>query len=325
MLYVAQAAAFSVFQNLIRMKNSPTVSVIIPVYNRAATIDRAIQSVLAQTFENYEIIVVDDGSSDGTRQIVKGIKDCRVKLIVHEHNKGASAARNTGMRAANGKYIAWLDSDDEWFRLKLEAQLDMLRTASDDIKACYTAYEWVERDRIVVYIPRTNDVQKLYLTCDLGPGTTLIFERAILDKIGFIDETLRQYEDAEWLLRYFSYYRLIGVDKPLARVHESSGPTADEVETSARAFISKISPGLRSYGSFRRVAISWRWMDVASYFALEHKIWKMLQYVFKAIWVYPFQPAEAWAWLVNNWFKIKIGQWFFKETKETFKSKRVIR
>jgi glycosyltransferase involved in cell wall biosynthesis len=301
------------------MTISPTVSVIIPVYNRAATINRAIQSVLAQTFEDYEIIVVDDGSADQTHQIVQGIKDRRLKLIHHERNKGASAARNTGMRAASGKYIAWLDSDDEWFPPKIEAQLDALRKASDDVKACYTAYERVDKDRTVFYVPRTNETRKLYLTCDLGPGTTLMFERAVLDKIGFIDETLNRYEDAEWLLRYSAHYRLIGVDQPLARIYDLSRPSAEEVESSARAYIAKISPGLRSYGIFRRVAISWRWMDVASYFALEHKPGKMLQYLLKAICVYPFQPPEAWAWLINNWFDVKIGQWFFKWTGKTIK------
>lgn len=294
------------------MTIAPTVSVVIPAYNRAATINRAIQSVLAQTFDDYELIVVDDGSSDKTRQVVQGIKDDRVKMIVHEHNMGSAAARNTGMRAASGKYVAWLDSDDEWLPLKLEGQLDILRKVSNVVKACYTAYERVEKDLTVVYIPRANEVRSLYLTCDLGPGTTLMFERAVLDKIGFLDETLHRYEDAEWLLRYSSYYRLIGLDTPLARVYDSSRPSAEEVELSARTFIARISPGLRSYGVFRRIAISRRWMDVASYFALEHKLAKMLQYVLKAVWIYPFQPFEAWAWLVNNWFKIKIGQWFFK-------------
>jgi glycosyltransferase involved in cell wall biosynthesis len=298
------------------MTLSPIVSVVIPAYNRAGTIKRAIQSVLAQTFEEYELIVVDDGSSDTTRQIVQSIKDDRVKMIIHEHNRGAAAARNTGMQTARGKYIAWLDSDDEWLPLKMEAQLNTLRKVSNEVKACYTAYERVEKDLTVVYIPRTTEARSVYLTCDLGPGSTLMFERAVLDKIGFLDETLKRYEDAEWLLRYFSSYRLVGLDTPLARIYDSSRPSAEEVELSARTFIARISPGLRSYGVFRRIAISRRWMDVASYFALEHKLGKMLQYVWKAVWIYPFQPAETWAWLVNNWFKIKIGQWFFKSMRK---------
>jgi glycosyltransferase involved in cell wall biosynthesis len=298
------------------MTSAPIASVVIPAYNRAGTINRAIQSVLAQTFEDYELIVVDDGSSDTTRQIVQSIKDDRVKMIIHERNSGAAAARNTGMQAARGKYIAWLDSDDEWLPQKMEAQLDTLRKAPSQFKACYTAYERVEKDLTVVYIPRTNEARSVYLTCDLGPGSTLMFERAVLDKIGFLDETLKRYEDAEWLLRYFSYYMLIGLDTPLARIYDSSRPSAEEVELSARTFIARISSGLRSYGVFRRIAISRRWMDVASYFALEHKLGKMLQYVWKAVWIYPFQPAEAWAWLVNNWFKIKIGRWFFKSMRK---------
>lgn len=290
------------------MSKQPVVSVIIPVYNRAAMVWRAVRSVLAQSFVDYEIIIVDDGSEDQTREIVERIEDQRIRLLIHPHNRGAAAARNTGMRAADGKYIAWLDSDDEWFPRKIEAQVNALMSASDQVKACYTAYERAEKDLSVPYIPRMNDARKLYLSCDLGPGTTLMFERAVLSDIGFIDETLKRYEDAEWLLRYLSKYELIGVEEPLARVHDLSRPTAAEVELSAQLFLSRVMPRLRTYGVFRRIAISRRWMEVASYFALEHRPGKMMKYLFKALWTYPFQPVTAWAWLVNNWFGIKIGR-----------------
>ena len=97
------------------MKN-PTVSVIIPTYNRAHLVGRAIKSVLNQTYRDFEIIVVDDGSTDNTKDIIKEFqkKDKRIKYIPYEKNKGGSAARNTGIKAAKGEYIAFLDSDDEW-------------------------------------------------------------------------------------------------------------------------------------------------------------------------------------------------------------------
>jgi len=105
------------------MKN-PTVSVIIPTYNRAHLVGRSIQSVINQTYQDFEIIVVDDGSTDNTEDIIKEFqkKDKRIKHIKHNKNKGGSAARNTGIRAARGEYIAFLDSDDEWMPTKLEKQ-----------------------------------------------------------------------------------------------------------------------------------------------------------------------------------------------------------
>ena len=106
---------------------SPKVSVVIPVFNRPAAVRRAIESVLAQTCQDFEIIVVDDGSTDETPAVVAGLADPRMTLIQHEGNRGGSAARNTGLRAASAEYVAFLDSDDEWLPRKLERQLEVFQ------------------------------------------------------------------------------------------------------------------------------------------------------------------------------------------------------
>ena len=289
----------------------PTVSVIIPAYNRSSTIARCVQSALTQTFQDLEVIVVDDGSSDAMRDIVQSIPDERLRLIYHATNLGAAAARNTGMKASQAKYIAWLDSDDEWLPEKLQTQLDAFQHAAPDVKACYSAHERVEQGRIRIHLPRQNDRKKLFLGCDLGPGTTLLFERTVLDEVGYLDESLGRYEDWDWLLRYCSTYRLVGVERPLARVHYTPRRSAHIMETSAHIFVSKYSVELRQYGwVYRRMAISRRWMEVASYYAQEHNIKKIILYVTKALFIYPFHPPDVWAWLINNWLGIKIGSVF---------------
>jgi len=101
---------------------SVTVSVIIPTYNRAHLVGRAIRSVLNQTYQDFEIIVVDDCSTDNTEEIVKGFNDHRIRYMRHDRNRGGSAARNTGIKASQGKYIAFLDSDDEWLLKKAESR-----------------------------------------------------------------------------------------------------------------------------------------------------------------------------------------------------------
>ncbi|MFZ1988674.1 MAG: glycosyltransferase family 2 protein, partial [Alphaproteobacteria bacterium] len=98
----------------------PRVSVVIPVYNRANLICRAVESVLRQTYSPYEVIVVDDASSDKSAAIAEAIRDPRVQVIRNEVNRGGGAARNIGIDAALGDYIAFLDSDDMWHRDKLE-------------------------------------------------------------------------------------------------------------------------------------------------------------------------------------------------------------
>jgi glycosyltransferase involved in cell wall biosynthesis len=286
----------------------PTVSVIIPVYNRADTIGRAIRSVLTQTFQNLEIIVIDDGSTDRTCEVVQQISDSRIRVIRQTKNQGAAEARNTGMRAAQGKYIAWLDSDDEWFREKLQIQLDAFVQAAPDQKACYTASERIDpRIGSRAWVPQLPDRKKLFLGCNLGPGSTLLFERSVLDKIGYLDTSFKRYEDWDWLLRYCLEYRLLPVEKPLARIYVSPERSARSVETSAFRFISKYSEELRQFGVYRNIVISKRWIEVARFYAQEHNPGKVIHYVVKGLLVFPFQPLETWAMLIKVWFGIKKG------------------
>jgi len=285
----------------------PIVSVIIPAYNRSSTIARSVESALAQTFHDLEVIVVDDGSSDMTRDVVRSIADERVRLIWHEINLGAAAARNMGMKASEAKYIAWLDSDDEWLPEKLQTQLEAIEHAAPDQRACYTAYERIDKQVSQIYIPQHVDYKKLFLGCDQAPGSSLLFERMLLDKVGYLDTHLRRYEDWDWLLRYCSMFRLLAVDEPLVRVHFSSERSPKLIELSAATLVSKHSEELRQFGIYRNVVISRRWMEVASYYALEHNFRRVAQYLTKGLWIWPFQPLTVWAWLINSWLGIKIG------------------
>ena len=287
----------------------PLVSVIIPVYNRAVKVQRAIQSALAQTYAELEIIVVDDGSTDQTYQVVDAFQDARIKLVRQVHNLGAAAARNTGMRTASGKFIAWLDSDDEWKPEKLELQLAALSLASPIVKACYCAQERIESGDVRIHIPQNINQKQLFFGCDIGPGTTLVFEKSILDHIGYLDESMPRYEDWDWLIRYCSKYELMGMPKALARVYYTPHASAEIVERSARIWVSKHNSLLSTFGSkFRRQVVSRRWMEVASYYAMEHKIFRVLQFCFQALRIFPLQPVHVWAWLINSWFGVKIGK-----------------
>lgn len=106
----------------------PKVSVIIAAYNRAHLIGRALRTVLEQTYNDFEVIIVDDASTDNTENVIKSFDDARIKYIRHDKNKGAAAAWNTGIRASKGEYIAFQDSDDEWAEDKLEKQMNAFRS-----------------------------------------------------------------------------------------------------------------------------------------------------------------------------------------------------
>ena len=131
------------------------VSIIIPVYNRAATLPRCIASVLAQTIADWELIAVDDCSSDESIQVIESFGDPRIRVLRHEQNRGAGPARNTGMLAAQGTYIAFLDSDDEWLPAKLERQIAALEKTGRDCafvtlrRLVLTAHTWCIGHRVM--------------------------------------------------------------------------------------------------------------------------------------------------------------------------------
>ncbi len=132
--------------------NNPKVSVILPTYNRAHLIKRAIQSVLDQTYQNFEIIVVDDGSTDNTEEQVRSFNNPKIRYIRYNENKGAAFARNAGIKASRGDYIAFQDSDDEWFPHKLQRQMEAFKNASPEVGVVYTG-SWRIKDNERIYLP----------------------------------------------------------------------------------------------------------------------------------------------------------------------------
>ena len=130
----------------------PTVSVIIPTYNHAHVLGRSIQSVLNQTFQDFELIIVDDGSTDDTESLVNRSSSNKIKYVRHQGNQGRSVTRNTGIQLAKGDYIAILDADDEWMPEKLEKQMKVIRTAPPEVGVVYTKFK--QYDRFGDYVPQ---------------------------------------------------------------------------------------------------------------------------------------------------------------------------
>jgi glycosyltransferase involved in cell wall biosynthesis len=201
---------------------SPQISVVIPVYNRAGAVVRALQTAAAQTFTDYEIIVVDDGSTDDTVAAVEQSGVAGLVLVRHPRNLGAAAARNTGIRTARGRWIAFLDSDDVWMSDKLARQVAALRDAPADTLACATAYvlhrEGRQSDIRINLTPGQFRTEILF-GCAISPGTTLMVDRRAFDAIGLFDEDFRRLEDWDWLLRYVTKYDLVYVPELLADVY----------------------------------------------------------------------------------------------------------
>jgi glycosyltransferase involved in cell wall biosynthesis len=218
---------------------APLVSVVIPVYNRAHLIERAIGSVLAQTYRNFEIVVVDDGSTDDLAGILSRTAPAQLRRVTHPRNRGAAAARNTGVSAAAGEYVAFLDSDDIWYPQKLAAQVAAMRDQPPDVAGTVCAYDCVKTGqppRCIVpnWTPRTFARSQL-LGCTCGPGTTLLCRRAVFAEIGHYDEELRRLEDWDWLLRLAENgYRLLGSSDVLAWVEVGTGSSRRDIDAALR-------------------------------------------------------------------------------------------
>ena len=213
-----------------------TISVIIPLYNRREEIGRAIASARQQTRAPHEIVVVDDASRDGSAEVVAALGDQRIRLLRHERNQGASAARNTGIAAAEGEWIALLDSDDEWAPEKLARQFDTLRAAADAPAAGVSGY--VIRDyrtgeeRGFAPDPVDTMLDALVWGCPLSVGSTLLVRRSVFAEIGGFDTELPRLEDWEWLMRYLPAHRLAVTPESLVIVHKSSDPSRKQVGAS---------------------------------------------------------------------------------------------
>ena len=187
----------------------PKVSVIIPTYNRELLIARAIDSVLAQTYRDFEIIVVDDGSRDNTRNLLAAYTG-KIKYV-YQDNQGISAARNLGIRETSGKYIAFLDSDDYWTPEKLELQVDIL-DKHDHVGIVYGRMPIINKKGDILGmkpngVSGKNFQELLRVWGDL-PTSSVMTRRECFDRLGFFDKTLPPMEDIDMWLRIARHYDL---------------------------------------------------------------------------------------------------------------------
>ena len=192
------------------------ISVVIPTFNRISLIARAIDSVLKQSLNPYEIIVVDDGSDDGTTEMIQN-KYKSIKLI-QQQNNGVSAARNKGIKHAKGDWIGLLDSVDEWTEKKLENQVDrLIKTPEYDF--CHTNEIWI-RNGVRVNQRKKHEKYGGYIfdkcldICRISPSSVL-FRKNILDHVGWFDDQLPVCEDYDLWLRITAEYRILFIDDPL--------------------------------------------------------------------------------------------------------------
>jgi len=264
------------------------VSVVLPAFNRGHCIAAAIQSVLGQTYHDWELIVIDDGSSDDTGQVVSAFNDPRIKLVRHERNLGASAARNTGIRISNGKLIAFLDSDDTWTASKLEAQVSAMIAAPVGYEVSCTGFFLHLLDhgisRTVHPLEPESWSDSIAVGCELSPGSTQLTRREAFDRVGLLDESLARFEDWDWLFRYTRASPILVLGEPLAHINNHRGRHGDVVQRSVEQFFAKHSSHYSVlHPSLRKKAVSDAWLQVVANYSFEGRFFSALLPLWKSV------------------------------------------
>ncbi|MGE0736606.1 MAG: glycosyltransferase family 2 protein [Alphaproteobacteria bacterium] len=228
----------------------PFISVILPTFNRASTLMRAVGSVLDQDYRAFELIIVDDGSTDQTDELVSGLDDSRVSVIRQPVNYGQSRARNIGILKAKGAVVAFQDSDDEWLPGKLKLQALAMAEAGPDVGvvSCDMIRNWRDGRSELMPAPEVrlgtifDDRQSLYLPYGLGIQACLI-RRDLLLAVGSFDEHLRCLEDLELFLRLAQRCKFVRVPHALVRYYDTDGVSRNgRYERAAREYL------IRQYG-----------------------------------------------------------------------------
>ena len=236
-------------------KTQKDISVIITTYGHPQFLKRAIESVLNQTCRNWELIIVDDNNPNTKERIETELvineflsKIPTIKYLKHEFNKNGAAARNTGIRASNGKYIAFLDDDDEYAPTRLEKSLTAIQKVSEQYAGVYSGCTFIKRNgkckKVYAKAPSGNFLyETLCCTFLFYSGSNIFVKREVFDQIGLFDERFIRHQDYEFLVRFFCKYDLYGIPEPLLIKYEigSNIPNYKKLESTKKMYLDKFS------------------------------------------------------------------------------------
>ena len=198
------------------MNSEPKVSIIIPTYNQSQYLEEAMESVLNQTYQNIEIIIVDDGSTDNTSEVVKSFDN---KIIyIPQKNKGASSARNAGIKKAQGQYVAFLDSDDMWIKNKLEKQIKFIQNNPEIGLLGTGCYQMVDINKMIykkIFPAKNETLQKDLIKYNPFIQSSVIIKKDVFNHIDLYDEKFKESEDYDLWLRIAQKYKVANLEQAL--------------------------------------------------------------------------------------------------------------
>tara|TARA_B100000315_G_C14546587_1_gene573541 strand:+ start:308 stop:1222 length:915 start_codon:yes stop_codon:yes gene_type:complete len=266
------------------------ISVIIPTYKRPILLKRAIKSVLNQNYSDFELLIINDDIQDEkpVLNLIQYLNDSRIKFYNNTRKKGANGARNTGILASKGKYICFLDDDDEWLPEKLGKQLLKFRLLDHNTwGAVYCGrFNWNNKK----WFPSGNLLEGnlqykiLKHKISLNLGSTLMISRAAINDIGLFDEDLIRHQEIEFILRFFEKYKLGAVNQRLAKIYPHNIPHPNTYEKAKLLYLEKIKSLIDKQNLSDQkyiYAISYR--SLASVFSKNGNIKQTIFYLNKSI------------------------------------------
>ncbi len=273
---------------------APKVSVIIITYNRAQMLKTAMQTVLDQTFEDFELLIIDDGSPDDTENAVKSFHDPRVRYIKHAQNQGEGGARNTGVQHAEGEYIAFLDDDDEWFPNKLQLQVELL-ASQPQVGFVHSA--------LINFYAETGEEVEIKAPVQAVSGnvfddllqenfvilSTVIARKACFDAVGPFDLSIPAGLDYDMWVRISQHYEFAYIDVPLIKYRKHLNKLGRNYDLQIRgneAFINKYNAYYNVMGKLNNT----RYFRLGLLYCFVNNFKNARRNYFKAIQLYPINP-----------------------------------
>lgn len=272
------------------------VSVIIPTYKRPDNLKMAINSVINQTYKNIEIIVVDDNNPNTSyRAITENImKDYmnydNIKYLKHKKNLNGSAARNTGIKEAKGRFITFLDDDDEMMHDKIERQISKLENLDITWGAVYCGCNFVKESKVVGFLSSKKEgnlKKELLLTkWGIGSGSTPLFRKAVFDDIGLFDESFIRHQDWEILIRMFRKYKIAAISDILLNKYvddTSNAPNIDKFLMVKQKYLDTFKVDINEFDKKTQNQIyKYQWLDLCFNCSLSRDYKNTFKYLKKA-------------------------------------------
>ncbi len=298
------------------MKNT-LVSVIIPTYKRPESLKIAVTSVINQLYTNWELIVVNDDPTDNIDYLQK--KSKKIITINHSINQGGGAARNSGIKQAKGKYIAFLDDDDYWLKNKLQEQVEKIENLNENWIGVYSYYYQTktfanyQKNNYKLVTSKVEgdlryDLLSLKPEFKIGAGSSLLLKRTIAVKTGGFDESFVRHQDWDFLLRVMKYGKIALIKKPLWIRIGVNPPSIDKLVKIKEKYLKKHQKLIESYNPIQiRQIYANQWINIPIRFFAAKEYKQGFHYLKKALAYTPFISYKKYVSLVielcSSWFR----------------------